>query len=352
MRRTLITTSIVAMLALAACSSGDTGGSPGASPVESAPASAGESASPAESAAASGGTGVVDPATVNGDLTLQGWSAGAVEAPILDKVLADFQTAYPNVKATFEPIAGDYPAAMAAKFSSGDVPDAFYVDSGPAATWIDDGSLEPLDDYIAKTGVDTSVFYPAYLDAFKGADGKIYGLPKDGNTIAMAYNSDMLTAAGVTAPPTTWEELTAAVDKLKGTEGLDAPLCLSPSLDRALAFIYQAGGGLLTEDKKASMIETPESITGIDTYLNFFKSGAAKRPADTGDDWCGKSLGEGHSAIIFEGGWLDPYMKDTYPDVKYAWAEMPAGPAGKAPSASPSRTPWASTPRTRTRAGR
>ena len=49
-----------------------------------------------------------------------------------------------------------------------------------------------------------------------------------------------------------------------------------------------------------------------------------------GDDWCGKALGEGHSAIIFEGGWLDPYMKDTYPDVKYAWAEMPAGPAGKA----------------------
>ena len=107
-------------------------------------------------------------------------------------MLDDFQAAYPQVKVKFEPVAGDYPAAMAAKFSSGDVPDVFYVDSGPAPTWIDDGNLEPLDDYIAKTGVDTSVFYPAYLDAFKGADGKIYGLPKDGNTIAMAYNEDML----------------------------------------------------------------------------------------------------------------------------------------------------------------
>jgi multiple sugar transport system substrate-binding protein len=330
MRRTLITTSVVAMLALAACSSSDTGGSASAPAVESAPASAAASDAASPSASASGGTGMVDPASVSGDLTLQGWSAGAVEAPILQQVLDDFQAAYPQVKVKFEPVAGDYPAAMAAKFSSGDVPDVFYVDSGPAATWIDDGTLEPLDDYIATTGVDTSVYYPAYLDAFKGADGKIYGLPKDGNTIAMAYNEDMLTAAGVTAPPTNWEELTAAVDKLKGTEGLDAPLCLSPSLDRALAFIYQAGGGLLTEDKTAAMIDTPESITGIDTYLNFFKSGAAKRPADTGDDWCGKSLGEGHSAIIFEGGWLDPYMKETYPDVKYAWAEMPEGPAGKA----------------------
>ena len=92
MRRTLITTSVVAMLALAACSSGDTGGSASAPPLESAPASEGASAGASESAAASGGTGMVDPASVSGDLTLQGWSAGAVEAPILEQVLDDFQT--------------------------------------------------------------------------------------------------------------------------------------------------------------------------------------------------------------------------------------------------------------------
>ena len=334
MRRTLTILSLAALLAAAGCSTGsDTGSaSPGASTAPEA------SGSPAESAAASSAA-AFDPMSVSGDLTLQGWSAGAVEAPILDKVLEDFQAKYPNIKVKFEPIAGDYAAAMAAKFSSQDVPDVFYVDSGPAATWIDDGSLAPLDDYIAKSGFDTSAFYPAYLDAFKGPDGKQYGLPKDGNTIAMAYNSDILTAAGVTAPPTTWEELTAAVDKLKGQSGLDAPLCLSPSLDRALAFIYQAGGGLFNEDKTAAAIESPESITGIDTYLNFYKSGAAKRPADMGDDWCGKSLGEGHSAIIFEGGWLDPFMKDTYKDVKYSWAEMPAGPA-EVNSIGGVKAPW------------
>ena len=47
-----------------------------------APASEGASAGASESAAASGGTGC-RPASVSGDLTLQGWSAGAVEAPIL-----------------------------------------------------------------------------------------------------------------------------------------------------------------------------------------------------------------------------------------------------------------------------
>ena len=110
----------------------------------------------------------------------------------------------------------------------------------------------------------------------------------------------------------------------------EAVAILSPSLDRALAFIYQAGGGLFNEDKTAGVINTPESVTGIQQYLDWFASGAAKRPGDMGDDWCGKSLGAGNVAIAFEGGWLDPYMSDTYPDTPYAWAEMPAGPAGKA----------------------
>ena len=331
MRRVPLILTLLIALAASACS--NSGSSPGAaspgdagSPADStAPESTAPeaSASPADSAA----TGF-DPMSVTGDLTLQGWSAGAVEAPILDKVLADFQAKYPNIKVKFEPVAGDYNAAMAAKFSSGDVPDVFYMDSGPAATWIDDGVIQPLDDYVAKSGDDTSAFFPGYLDAFKGPDGKLYGLPKDGNTIAMAYNADLLEKAGITTPPTNWDELDTAITALKG-QGVDAPLCLSPSLDRALAFIDQAGGGLFNDDKTAGVINTPESVAGIEKYLGWFKGGAAKRPADTGDDWCGKSLGEGHSAIIFEGGWLDPFMAENYKDVNYKWAEMPAGPAGK-----------------------
>ena len=105
MRRTLITLSLAALFAAAGCSTGsDTGSaSPGASTAPEA------SGSPAESAPASSGT-AFDPMSVSGDLTLQGWSAGAVEAPILDKVLEDFQAKYPNIKVKFEPIAGDYAA--------------------------------------------------------------------------------------------------------------------------------------------------------------------------------------------------------------------------------------------------
>jgi multiple sugar transport system substrate-binding protein len=63
--------------------------------------------------------------------------------------------------------------------------------------------------------------------------------------------------------------------------------------------------------------------------MDLFKNGLGMTASDMGDDWCGTSLGKGHAAIIFEGGWLDPAMSSTYPDVKYQWAEMPTGSSGQ-----------------------
>jgi multiple sugar transport system substrate-binding protein len=176
----------------------------------------------------------------------------------------------------------------------------------------------------AERGFDTSQFFPGYLDAFKGPDGKVYGFPKDGNTLGMAYNTDMLTAAGIT-PPTTWDELKTAAEKL--TTADHPGLCLSSTLDRALAFIYQNGGSLFSDDKTQNTVDSPEVKAALTTYLGWFKSGqgALAKSLKGAPDWCGKALGLQDAAIIFEGGWLDPFMKSTYPDVKYAWAELPKG---------------------------
>ena len=74
------------------------------------------------------------------------------------------------------------------------------------------GFLLPLDDYINNQGFDMSTFFPGYQDTFKGADGKTYGIAKDGNTIAMAYNKDL-----VPNPPKTLDELVEVATSLKGT---------------------------------------------------------------------------------------------------------------------------------------
>lgn len=310
--RRLLTLFAVAALAIGACTGGGASQSPGAStpttPSGSAPA-------------ATTGT-AFDPTTVSGTVVFSGWQASPEEGAILTTLFAAFETKYPNIKVDYQPVAGDYPAAMTAKFSSGEPPDLFYVDSSVAPEWIDQEVLVDLEPLAAERGFDTSPFFPGYLDAFRGTGGGIFGFPKDGNTLGMAYNTDMLTAAGIT-PPKTWAELTAAATTL--TTGDQKAFCLNHSLDRALAFIYQNGGALFNDDKTQATFDSPATREALTTYLGWFAGGQGATAAALGDDWCGKAIGAKQVAIIFEGGWLDPYMKANYPDTTYAWAPMPEG---------------------------
>lgn len=314
MRNRLLPLGMTAAFVLAACGGG--GGSP--APGTSGPGATGPAATgPA-------GTGAAfDPSTISGEVTLGAWESSPAEGTALEAALAGFAAKYPNIKVTQETVAGDYRVQMVTNFGSGDVPDIFYVNAEYAPEWMREGFLEPLDDYIANQGFDTSTFYPGYADVFK-SDGKTYGLPKDGNTIAMAYNTDL-----VTTPPATLAELTTAAEGLKGQGTLKAPLCINPSLDRGLAFLYAQGGSLLNADNTAAAIDTAESKAAVQWYLDLVKNGLAMTPSQLGDGWCGEALGKGDSAIVFEGGWLKGAMDNDFPDMNWAFAEVPAGSAGK-----------------------
>jgi multiple sugar transport system substrate-binding protein len=76
------------------------------------------------------------------------------------------------------------------------------------------------------------------------------------------------------------------------------------------------------------MVDSDKTKAAVQWYLDLFKNGLGMTPSAMGDDWCGTSLGNGHAAMIFEGGWLDPAMTSTYPDIKYQWAPMPTGSSG------------------------
>ncbi|MDQ3870515.1 MAG: extracellular solute-binding protein, partial [Chloroflexota bacterium] len=271
-----------------------------------------------------GGGAQFDPNAVSGTVSLGGWKATPEEAKALEATLQAFQAKFPKIKVEYQPIGGDqYTTVMLTKLTSKQPPDLFYVNAEYAPDWIEQGVLQPLDDWIKGRNFDTSQFYEGYLQPFKGTDGKLYGLPKDGNTIAMAYNPDLLQKAGVSAP-TTLDELVSVAQKLKGT-GVKFPMCLNAALDRGLAFIYAQGGALLAPDGKAPAIDSAESKAAVQWYLDLFKNGLGETAKNLGDDWCGKSLGEKKVAIVFEGGWLDPFMQQTYKGTKYSWAEMPAG---------------------------
>jgi len=312
MRRTLGILTIL-MLILAACQADDGG-------TDASEGDGGEP--PASTAPGASGGGTATECIGEGTVILSGWQASPEEGELLEEMFAGFEEACPNITIDYQPVAGDYPQAMLANFSAATPPDVFYVDSAVAPEWIEEGFLMSLDDYISETGFDTGQFFEGYLNAFKGPDDAIYGLPKDASTLALFYNETMLADAGI-EPPTSWEELTAAAEALT-TDDVTG-LCLSPSLDRALAFIYQNGGAIYNEDFSEVTFDSPEVRDAIDTYLGFFESDTGASPTELGSGWCGEALGQEKVAMVFEGNWLVPFMGGTFPDVTYATAEMPAG---------------------------
>src|ERR1700674_841057 len=118
-----------------------------------------------------------DPNGVTGTVVLSGWQASPEEGAALRKTLDAFKVKYPKITVDYQPISGDYPTVMVAKFSAHQPPDLFYVDSSVAPDWIKQGLLEHLSSYSSSQNYDTSQYFPGYLDAFKASDGTISDIP-------------------------------------------------------------------------------------------------------------------------------------------------------------------------------
>jgi multiple sugar transport system substrate-binding protein len=254
-------------------------------------------------------------------VSLAGWSAGADEDNLLKQVVVSFEKSHPGIKVDYSVINGDYPTAMTTRFAAHNPPDVFYVDSSLAPTWATQGVLEPLNSYIKASKYDTSKFFPGLLNAFKSGNS-IYGFPKDWSPLAMEIDTGLLGAAKAAAP-TNWATLTATAQKIKaaGVVSGGAPICLSPDWARLLPFVYQNKGSLAN-------IQSPAAVAAVNFYVGLLKSGLAETPTQLGVGWCGEALGKQKSVIAFEGNWVLPYMKTTFPGIRYGVFPMIKNKAG------------------------
>jgi multiple sugar transport system substrate-binding protein len=259
-------------------------------------------------------------------VVLSGWTSSGVERTALDKTIAAFEASHPNVKVDYQPINGDYPAAMLAKFAARKPPDVFYVDASVAPDWMKLGALEPLDSYIKRSKFNTKKFFPRLLTAFK-YKGHLYGFPKDWSSLAMETNNAIFKKYKLKVPKT-WAQLRYVATRLRARGPLPnnaQPLCLDPDWARLTAFVYQNNGALLNAAKTRATVRTKAVDAAVKYYLGFVNKGQAAPHDKLGSTWCGEAFGKGRAAIIFEGPWVVPYMTQNFPKVGYTISPMPKG---------------------------
>ena len=152
-------------------------------------------------------------------------------------------------------------------------------------------------------------------------NGKQYGVPWDMGMIGFWYNKALFEQAGITAPPATWDEYLAAVEKLRAA-GID-PLAIAgkdkwPSMHLWTYLVLRNGGG----DALSEMIQSGNwntdactkageevlKLNALDPYQAGYKSADYNAEA--------ASVGNGKAAMELMGQWAPSVQMDQSADKK------------------------------------
>ena len=174
----------------------------------------------------------------------------------LAKMVAAFESEYPNIKVEVETIGyDDYFTQMQTRVAGGTAPDCYELNIENFAAYANKGMLAEI------TGVDVSGLNDTALNAFK-VDGKQYGLPESFSNVVLIYNKDLFDQAGVDYPTDDWTQadVQEAAEKIRALGddifGIWQPI----TYNEFFKVVAQYGGALLNEDKTEFTINSPENL--------------------------------------------------------------------------------------------
>jgi multiple sugar transport system substrate-binding protein len=192
------------------------------------------------------------------------------------------------------------------------------------------GLLEPLQDSMSDFSTLASQVFPGALETNK-YKGKYYGLPLDTNTRVEMYNQAALTAAGVTTPPATVDDLKSLATKLAG-KNVFAFADNGLSGWNVLPWIWSAGGDITDPNytKATGYLNSAASVAGVQLLYDLYKSGQMPGIVlgGTGGVPTSDGLATGKYATILDGPWMYPIFASSHPEFKLQVAQVPAGPGG------------------------
>src|SRR5919112_1176438 len=253
-------------------------------------------------------------------------------SPDMKKTVKDFEKLHPNIDIKLENVPAEQAAqVLTTRIAGNNAPDVAFVNASDTADYAARGAAVDLQNYIDRSEVVNPDDYVEAFKTFVTYDDKMWGLPIDGETTGLFYRTDMFEAAGIDAPPTTWDEFeadaAALTDEAKGTYGYE--LFATEAAYYWYPWLYQAGGDLLSEDGKDIVFTSDEAKEAADFYVGLTKYA----PPDylNSNSWDGRvAFAQGQTAMYVAGAWFAGTLMDEFPDAtgKWATAPLPEGPAG------------------------
>ena len=206
-------------------------------------------------------------------------TAGVVQAEI-----AKWNAAHPNEKVTLVELSDSADQQRAdmirrANAKSGEFAvmsvDIVWTAEFAANGWLEElpADKAPMDGFL-KSAVDGATYF-----------NKLYAYPNTSDGALLYYRKDLLDAAGVTAPPKTWDEMKQICDKvLPGQSGMSCYAGQHQKYEGLTCNIAEAvnsaGGEFITADGKPA-VDSDAALKGVQWMVDGFKSGMIPKEAIT-----------------------------------------------------------------------
>jgi multiple sugar transport system substrate-binding protein len=258
------------------------------------------------------------------------------EAQLFRRTAEQYRREHPDVKFRLEVIPGrNVVQKLLTGMDAGHAPDVCVLHWREMAQVSSTGQLLPLDELVARDGLDVDDYYPVGLQAYR-YHGALYGLPVKGSTITCFYNKDLFDQYGVAYPSEdwTWDELLEKSKQLTidiDQDGLYDVYGCSP-YDIA-NYVWSGGGNFLRmeDGRYVSNLDDPKVQDAVQFYVDlYFKHQVSPpRPGMRTDATMSTFTFEaGRIAIDISGPWRIPQYQ--YLD-RFKWdtALFPKGPDGR-----------------------
>ncbi len=275
--------------------------------------------------------------SADGEVTLTFWGSygnggNSTQQDALNKVLIPaFEKEHPDIDVDYVDIPYDSLLQKLTTSAAGDeLPDLVRADLGWVPQFADLGVLVPLSRQMDDFDELADATYPGVL-ATNLYEGEYYGLPLDTNTRVMVSNQAALDAAGLAAPPATFEELRALADAVKGT-GTFAFAENKLQAWNIMPWIWSAGGDIADADLTTStgFLDSDESVAGVQLLVDLYQEGAIPNliVGNEGATATSDGLPGGQYATILDGPWMQGVWSGQYPDFDPVYSTVPAGDGG------------------------
>lgn len=256
-------------------------------------------------------------------LTVGVWGGNESESAALEAVKKNFEEKT-GAKVEIK-VYTDYNTQIQADFIGKTAPDVFYIEAYMLPFYSELDVLEPLD----PEEMQADKYYDNLINAFKGADGTLYCIPKDVSTLATYINTEILESVGLSADdlPKALEDykpflvdLQAKLDDKYGKNKV-AAMTYTAELTRNL-YILESDASIVDEQGYATLSDD-KVVENVEFIVDMVKAGVWKTPQALGLGWNGEVFGTGKVAIMEEGNWVYKTLQNDYSDIPFVVKEMP-----------------------------